>query len=148
MKNERLKRVIDRVYKFVILPLFSIALCVVLGIVIWGFIKPQEISDSTREVESGDFYESEADKLIDKNAEQEKQNEYERQFEEDHHEELYNKPTNNNITENKIVYIAPHSGERYHLNKDCKGLEDAKSIKEMVLSEAQEEGYTLCGFEN
>lgn len=48
----------------------------------------------------------------------------------------------------QIVYIAPYSGERYHYNKDCEGLEDAKSVDEMELGEAQEQGYTPCGFEN
>jgi hypothetical protein len=47
-----------------------------------------------------------------------------------------------------IVYIAPYSGERYHFNRNCKGLESAKSVEEIKRQDARDEGYTLCGFED
>lgn len=122
MKNNWFKKIKDQIYTYLILPIFILSLCAGLGIFVWQVIKPQEISDSTRKIESGYFYE------------------------EDHYEELYNAPVNNNTGGNKIVYIAPHSGERYHYNKSCEGLEDAMSVDEMELGEAQEQGYTECGF--
>ena len=46
-----------------------------------------------------------------------------------------------------VVYIAPQSGTKYHFSPNCRGLNNANSIQEMSLSEAQSQGYDLCGWE-
>lgn len=46
------------------------------------------------------------------------------------------------------VWIAPDSGEKYHHDPNCRGLSQANSIVEMSLSDAQNNGYTLCGWED
>lgn len=46
-----------------------------------------------------------------------------------------------------VVYIAPQSGTKYHFTASCRGLNNANSIQEMNLSEAQRQGYDLCGWE-
>lgn len=45
------------------------------------------------------------------------------------------------------VYIAPQSGTKYHYSANCRGLNNANSIQEMSLSDAESQGYELCGFE-
>ncbi|MCF0229903.1 MAG: fibronectin type III domain-containing protein [Parasporobacterium sp.] len=45
------------------------------------------------------------------------------------------------------VYIAPYSGERYHYNRNCRGLRNARYIEKISLSDAKSYGYTLCGYE-
>lgn len=47
----------------------------------------------------------------------------------------------------KVVYIAPQSGTKYHFSANYRGLNRANSIQEMSLTEAQNQGYDLCGFE-
>lgn len=47
-----------------------------------------------------------------------------------------------------IVYVAPLSGEKYHLDPNCRGLRNAESVAELTLSEAEADGYTLCGYED
>lgn len=47
----------------------------------------------------------------------------------------------------KTVYIAPDSGTKYHFSANCRGLSNANSIQEMSLSQAQSQGYDLCGWE-
>lgn len=55
-------------------------------------------------------------------------------------------PPVNNVE--KVVYIAPYSGTKYHYNPNCRGLSNANSIQEISLSEAQSLGYGLCGWED
>ena len=45
------------------------------------------------------------------------------------------------------VYIATYSGKKYHYNKNCRGLSNARSISRVTLSTAKNKGYGLCGFE-
>src|SRR5699024_692520 len=47
----------------------------------------------------------------------------------------------------KVVYVAPQSGTKYHFSANCRGLNRANSIKEMSLTEAKSQGYDLCGWE-
>ena len=47
----------------------------------------------------------------------------------------------------QVVYIAPQSGTKYHFSAGCRGLNRANSIQEMSLTEAQNQGYDLCGWE-
>ena len=47
-----------------------------------------------------------------------------------------------------VVYIAPQSGTKYHYDSTCRGLKTANSIISMTVSEAQSQGYTLCGYED
>lgn len=47
----------------------------------------------------------------------------------------------------RTVFIAPHSGTKYHFSANCRGLRNANSIKEVTLTEAQNQGYDLCGWE-
>lgn len=54
------------------------------------------------------------------------------------------KPTTSN---GKVVYYAPTSGKKYHLNKNCRGLNRAKVVKSISLSEAKNKGLSLCGWE-
>lgn len=53
-------------------------------------------------------------------------------------------PADNN---EKTVYIAPHSGTKYHYSASCRGLNNANSVKKISLSEAKNQGYDLCGWE-
>lgn len=48
----------------------------------------------------------------------------------------------------QTVYVAPQSGTKYHFSSTCRGLKQASSVVEMSLTEAQNQGYTLCGWEN
>ncbi|MFZ2538926.1 MAG: hypothetical protein WAX04_08485 [Oscillospiraceae bacterium] len=48
----------------------------------------------------------------------------------------------------QTVYIAPDSGTKYHFDSSCRGLSNANSIVSMTLSDAQAQGYTLCGWED
>ncbi|MGX7199012.1 hypothetical protein [Enterococcus nangangensis] len=48
----------------------------------------------------------------------------------------------------QIVYVAPDSGKKYHFSSTCRGLSKANSVVSMTLSEAQAQGYTLCGWED
>ena len=48
----------------------------------------------------------------------------------------------------QMVTIAPNSGKKYHLDPNCRGLSRANSTTTMPLSQAQAEGYTLCGWED
>ena len=47
----------------------------------------------------------------------------------------------------KTVYIAPQSGTKYHYSASCRGLNNANSVKKISLSEAEQQGYDLCGWE-
>lgn len=57
------------------------------------------------------------------------------------------KPPVNPPTNTSIVYIAPNSGKKYHLNRNCRGLNKAKSVVSISLSEALSKGYEKCGWE-
>lgn len=46
-----------------------------------------------------------------------------------------------------MVWIAPTSGQRYHFNSNCRGLNRAKSTQQITEEQAKSQGYTLCGFE-
>lgn len=48
----------------------------------------------------------------------------------------------------KMVTVAPSAGKKYHLDANCRGLKRANSTTTMTLSEAQAQGYTLCGWED
>ena len=48
----------------------------------------------------------------------------------------------------QTVYIAPDSGTKYHFDQSCRGLSQANSISSMTLSDAQAQGYDLCGWED
>lgn len=48
----------------------------------------------------------------------------------------------------QAVYIAPQSGTKYHFSSTCRGLKQANSVVEISLTEAQNQGYTLCGWED
>lgn len=48
----------------------------------------------------------------------------------------------------QTVYVAPQSGTKYHFSSTCRGLKQASSVVEMSLTEAQNQGYTLCGWED
>ena len=48
----------------------------------------------------------------------------------------------------QTVYIAPDSGTKYHFDQSCRGLSQANSISSMSLSDAQAQGYDLCGWED
>ncbi len=48
----------------------------------------------------------------------------------------------------QVVYVAPQSGKKYHFDSGCRGLNNANSIVSMPLSQAQTQGYTLCGWED
>lgn len=47
-------------------------------------------------------------------------------------------------TKSKVVYIAPHSGTKYHTEKKCRGLRKAKSIKTISIKNAKKQGYSAC----
>lgn len=47
-----------------------------------------------------------------------------------------------------MVYIAPNSGTKYHFHAGCRGLNNANSVAEITLTDAQNQGYTLCGWED
>lgn len=47
-----------------------------------------------------------------------------------------------------VVYVAPDSGSKYHYSANCRGLNNANSVVEMSLSNAQSQGYELCGWED
>ncbi|MFD1432641.1 hypothetical protein [Lacticaseibacillus yichunensis] len=49
---------------------------------------------------------------------------------------------------NRTVYVAPLSGKKYHFDKNCRALKNAKSIQTLTLKVAIQEGYTLCGYED
>jgi len=57
------------------------------------------------------------------------------------------KTTNTGTSKSSGVYIAPYGGTKYHYDKYCKGLINAKSIEKIALSTAKKQGYTLCGWE-
>lgn len=42
------------------------------------------------------------------------------------------------------VFIAPHEGEKYHFQSDCRGLRNAISINKVTLKKAKQDGYTEC----
>ena len=42
------------------------------------------------------------------------------------------------------VYIAPENGEKFHWNKDCRGLRNANRIEKLSKKNAKELGYTKC----
>lgn len=46
------------------------------------------------------------------------------------------------------VYIAPYSGTKFHSWQGCKGLENARSVEQITLEDAINNGYGLCGYEN
>ena len=48
----------------------------------------------------------------------------------------------------QVVYVAPQSGKKYHFDPGCRGLRTANSTVQMSVSEAQSQGYGLCGFED
>lgn len=48
----------------------------------------------------------------------------------------------------QTVYVAPDSGTKYHFDSGCRGLSNANSIVSMSLTDAQAQGYTLCGWED
>ena len=48
---------------------------------------------------------------------------------------------------NGNVYITP-TGTKYHFNKNCRGLNNAKSVSAVSLDTARNKGYTLCGWED
>lgn len=48
--------------------------------------------------------------------------------------------------ESTTVYIVG-KGKKYHLTKDCRGIKKDSELTEMTLNEANEKGYTLCGWE-
>lgn len=48
----------------------------------------------------------------------------------------------------QTVYVAPQSGTKYHYSQNCRGLNNANSTVSMSLSEAQAQGYSLCGWED
>ncbi len=56
--------------------------------------------------------------------------------------------TDSSAEAGRIVYIAPDSGTKYHYSSSCRGLSNANSIVEMTESEAQAQGYGLCGWED
>lgn len=45
------------------------------------------------------------------------------------------------------VYVAPNSGSKYHLDRNCRGLRKASKVVEMSESEAKV-SYDLCGYED
>ena len=47
-----------------------------------------------------------------------------------------------------LVYVAPKSGNKYHYDRNCRGLKKADSIEVMTESEAKAHGYGLCGYED
>lgn len=55
--------------------------------------------------------------------------------------------TNDTNPNERTVYIAPNHGKKYHYDRNCRGLRTAISISSMTESEAQAQGYTLCGWE-
>jgi len=54
----------------------------------------------------------------------------------------------NNAKSGSIVYIAGYSGTKYHFDKYCKGLKNAKIVSNISLSSAKSRGYSLCGWED
>lgn len=48
----------------------------------------------------------------------------------------------------KVVYIAPQSGTKYHYDPNCRGLSNANSVKEISITDAKNQGYDLCGWED
>lgn len=48
----------------------------------------------------------------------------------------------------RVVYIAPESGTKYHFSANCRGLSNANSVKKVDLSVAKSQGYSLCGWED
>lgn len=48
----------------------------------------------------------------------------------------------------QMVYIAPNSGTKYHFHAGCRRLNNANSVAEITLTDAQNQGYTLCGWED
>ncbi|MDH6365806.1 hypothetical protein M2139_002832 [Enterococcus sp. PF1-24] len=52
------------------------------------------------------------------------------------------------VPDRTIVYIAPNSGSKYHLNRNCRGLNNANGIQELTRGEAIAQGKDLCGWED
>lgn len=50
-------------------------------------------------------------------------------------------------TSSKTVYIT-ETGTKYHFDKNCRGLSNAKKIYSTTLSKAKSNGLTLCGYED
>lgn len=50
-------------------------------------------------------------------------------------------------TSEELVYVTA-SGSKYHRKADCRGLRHAGELTEMTESEAQQQGYELCGYED
>lgn len=48
----------------------------------------------------------------------------------------------------QMVYVAPYSGTKYHYSPNCRGLSNANDKVEMTLTDAQNQGYSLCGWED
>lgn len=44
----------------------------------------------------------------------------------------------------EIVYIAPYSGTKYHLDEFCRGLSNAREVESMSLEDAELDGYEAC----
>lgn len=50
--------------------------------------------------------------------------------------------------EERLVYIAPDSGTKYHFDPNCRALKKANFTNQLTLSEALAQGYSLCGHED
>lgn len=42
------------------------------------------------------------------------------------------------------VYIAPHSGKKYHRYRNCRGLRRARSVKKVSVKTAKRQHYKKC----
>ncbi len=51
--------------------------------------------------------------------------------------------------EDEVYMCTSKNAKKYHLSETCKGLSKCKAdIEKVVLSEAQKQGRTLCGYED
>jgi hypothetical protein len=49
-----------------------------------------------------------------------------------------------NTSQTGTVYIAPYSGEKWHVTPNCRGLSNARSVAPLSFREAQQRGYAPC----
>ncbi len=45
----------------------------------------------------------------------------------------------------QTVYVAPHEGQKWHADRNCRGLRNARAVVAMTRTEAEQRGYEPCG---
>lgn len=117
-----------------------------------------KIEEEKKLVEAEEAKENERIALAQKESQQQAEKEQEEQqaaqaqaqhVEQEENFPQIEEPVEEQVVDNigQLVYVAPQSGTKYHFTPNCRGLNNANSIQEMDLYEAQGQGYDLCGWE-